>query len=192
MLYRLLACAHLYVYPAQPTSELGKEMVVTPMREALETLLCLSGKNPLSPKDRSTLSGHLPVSIQEKVKSWESALHLDNALKKKLSVSGDISIETCLLKFLDCHLLAFAGSRTFDPSRGLKSAISAVLVVLEYMFGVYHEMDKEGEEKKKEVVEAVVCLSCDVTMEFCQAQLLKFLTDNGEFASRCLHYKTAR
>ena len=162
------------------------------MREALETLLCLSGKNPLAPKERSSLASHLPAAIQERIKSWESALLLDSTLKKKLSVYGDIQIEPCLLRFLDCHLMAFAGSRTFDPSRGLKSAISAVLVVLEYMFGVFHEMEKEGEERKKEVTEAMVSLSCDVTMEFCQAQLLKFLLNNAEFASRCLHYKTAR
>lgn len=85
VLYRILACAHLYVSPAQSGSENGDE-TTSQMREALETLLCLSGKNPLSPKERSTLSSYLPASIQERVKSWESALPLDSSLKKKLSI----------------------------------------------------------------------------------------------------------
>ena len=191
VLYRLLSCAHLYVSPTQLGSGEGEE--ATPqVREALETLLSLSGKNPLAPKEHSVLASHLPAAVQERLKAWESSLAMDSSLKKKLSVQGDAQVETCLLKFLDCHLMAFAGSRTFDPSRGLRSTIFAVLGLLEYMFGVFHEMEAEGEDKKKAVTEAVVALSCDATMEFCQMELLRFLLVNSEFASRCLHYKTSR
>lgn len=192
VLHRLLRCAHLYVSPAQ--CGLGadtSEQVPPAMREAVETLLSLSGRNPISPKECTALSSQLPMPVQDRLRSWESALPLDPTLKKKLSVYGDIQLEACLHGFLDCHFLAFAGLRTFDPSRGLKSAVSSGLVVLEYMFGVFHEMEGEGDETKKAVSEAVVSLSCDLTMEFSQAQLLKFLLDTTEFASRCLQYKTA-
>jgi len=191
VLYRILSCTHLYVSPSQLGSDDGGE-TSPPMREALETLLSLSGKNPLAPKEHSTLASHLPAAVQERIQVWESSISFDSSLKKKLSVQGDAQVETCLLKFLDCHVMAFASYRTFDPSRGLRSAIYAVLGLLEYMFGVFHEMEGEGEEMKRAVTEAVVALSCDVTMEFCQMELLRFLLGNSEFASRCLHYKTTR
>ena len=193
VLHRLLHCAHLYVSPVNCGLAAGTgEQVTIPMQDAVTTFLSLSGRNPISPKECVTLSSQLPMVIHDRLRIWESALPLDSKRKKKLSVYGDIHLEACLHGFLDCHFSAFSGTRTFDPSRGLKSAVSSGLVVLEYMFGVFHEMDGEGDEVKKEVSATVVSLSCDITMEFCQAQLLKFLLDMTEFASKCLQYKISR
>lgn len=184
MAHKLLQYAHLYV-----CSSLGEE--ASPLdapRQALDALLCLSGKSLMSPKDKPPYNSHLPECVNERLKVWEAALVIDPLEKKKLSMYDDIQVAVCMVNFLDLHFSAFSGSLTFSPCRGLKSSISSVLMILEYMTNIFHD-HCEGPASENQfllsLTNGMVPMSCDVMMEFAHAQLLKFVLSDLDYSASC-------
>ena len=70
---------------------------------------------------------------------WELALVIDPVQKKKLSVDDDVQVALCVVNFLDLHFLAFGGMKTYSLTRGLKSAVVSVLMILDHMANIFHE-----------------------------------------------------
>ena len=131
---KLTKYAHLYALLAtnQPVTQLTEIPQI-----ALESLLQLSGKSPLQSKDSKVLfQAHIPDEIKERIKQWNSALLIDPAHKLKLSsqIDEDTQIDVCMMAFLNLHFTAFVGTRTFDPSRSLKSTISSLITLLHNFF----------------------------------------------------------
>ena len=153
----------------------------------LESLLRLSGKNPLSPKDSKSLFGdHIPEVVKERLKLWNAALLIDATQKQKLCAHSveDIQIDKCMVAFLDLHFMAFAGTRTFNPSRSLKSTLSSALNLLFNVFGL-----KLSESAG--MVGEIVPVSCDTLMEFAHSDLAKVIHIGSKeaFLLDCMQYK---
>lgn len=194
--HKLLQYAHLYVCssssdPDAPSSASASAPLGAP-QQALDVLLCLSGKSLVSPKDRPPYNSHLPGVVNERLKMWEAATPIDPVQKKKLSMFDDIQVAVCMVNFLDLHFSAFSGSQTFHPSRGLKSAISSVLVILEYMANIFHDHGQLEDPMLSSLTTGMVPMSCDVMMEFAHAQLLKFVLSDRNYAANCAKGRVSR
>ena len=216
--HRLLQYAHLFVCSA-PSSEGGTSSSSPSSspaggapRQALDVLLCLSGKSLVSPKDKPPYNSHLPAYMNDRLKLWEAALVIDPAQKKKLSMYDDVQVAVCMVNFLNLHYSAFSGTQTYSPARSLKSTIGSVLMILEYMASIFHDHgspagggDGGGAGPTPSspspapsaprgahhhpmllaLTSEMVPLSCDVMMEFAHAHLLKFVLSDRDYASSC-------
>ena len=192
---KLLQYAHLYVScSSNPDVPPYTPVSLDAPREALDVLLSLSGKNLVVPKDKVTFTAHLPESVHERLKHWESALVIDPLQKKKLSIYDNVQVATCIVNFLDSHFSAFGGTRTFDPSRSLKSAITSVLMIIEYMSNLFQFVreDTAGNKLLWSLTTGIVPLSCDMMMEFAHPEFMKFITNPKEFSYSCTRYKISR
>ena len=187
---KLLKHSHLYALsvatPNLSPSTPQQNEVPLP---ALESLLHLSGKDPLHPKDSKSLFGpHIPEVVKEHLKLWSAALLVDPNHKQKLCAHSveDIQIDKCMDTFLDLHFMAFAGTRTFNPSRSLKSTLSTVVMLLSNLFDLKRS---ESAGMMKEIVP----ISCDVLMEFAHTDLAKVIQigDKKVFSLDCMRYKLA-
>ena len=195
--HKLLQYAHLYV--CSTSAREGGPPYSAPAldapRQALDALLCLSGKSLMSPKDKPPYNSHLPEHVNERLKVWEAALVIDPLQKKKLSMYDDIQVAVCMVNFLDLHISAFAGNQTFNPCRGLKSCISSVLMILEYMANIFHdhcEGDASDNQLLLSLTNGMVPMSCDVMMEFAHAQLLKFVLSDLDYSASCAKWRVSR
>ena len=155
----------------------------------LHFLLKLSGKTPFQTKDSKTLfHAHIPEEVQERLKQWNSALPIDPVHKLKFCNQSveEMQINECMEAFLGLHFTAFAGSRTFDPSRSLKSAISSLLSLL------YNVTDLNPTESG-DMIYSLFPLGCDALMEFAHTELLKLIELSREkvFSLECMKYQIA-
>ena len=193
---RLVQYAHLFVCSPFP---LGEESAGSPAplgvpQQALDVLLYLSGQSLVSPKDKPPFNSHLPEQVNERLKMWESALVIDPVQKKKLSIYDDVQVAVCMVNFLDLHFLAFGGMKTYSPTRGLKSAIVSVLMILDYMANIFHEHreDPATSQMLWSLTAGLVPMSCDIMMEFTHAQLLKFVLSDREYSHSCTKGRVTR
>lgn len=186
---KLLKYSHSYTLPvAAPNLSTTPSPQLSEMPSlALESLLRLSGKDPLSPKESKSLFGsHIPDVVKERVKLWNAALLIDSTQKQKLSAHSveDIQIDKCMVTFLDLHFMAFAGTRTFNPSRSLKSTLSSALNLLLNLFSLKpsESVNMTGE---------IVPISCDILMEFAHSDLAKLIQNSSKeaFSLDCMRYK---
>ena len=155
----------------------------------LHFLLKLSGKTPFQTKDSKTLfQAHIPEEVRERLKQWNSALPIDPAHKQKFCSQSveDMQINVCMESFLGLHFTAFAGSRTFDPSRSLKSVISSLLSLL-------YSVTELNPAESADMICSLFPLGCDALMEFAHAELLKLIELSGEktFSLECMKYQIA-
>lgn len=158
-------------------------------QSVLHFLLKLSGKTPFQTKDSKTLfQAHIPEEVREKLKQWNSALPIDPTLKLKLCTQSveEMQINECMESFLGLHFTAFAGSRTFDPSRSLKSMISSLLRLL-------YKVTELNPKESSNVICSLFPLGCDALMEFAHSELLKLIEHSGEkaFSLECIKYQIA-
>jgi len=186
---KLLKYSHSYTLPvAAPNLSTTPSPQLSEIPSlALESLLRLSGKDPLSPKESKSLFGsHIPDVVKERVKLWNAALLIDSTQKQKLSAHSveDIQIDKCMVTFLDLHFMAFAGTRTFNPSRSLKSTLSSALNLLLNLFSLKpsESVNMTGE---------IVPISCDILMEFAHSDLAKLIQNSSKeaFSLDCMRYK---
>ena len=190
---KLLQYAHLYV-----TSSFSPDVApytttsISAPREALDVLLSLSGKNLIFPKDKPLFVAHLPEDMLERLKVWEAALVIDPVQKKRLSSYDDEQGGSCMVNFLDCHLSAFGGTRTFDPSRSLKSTIISVLILMDYMSNSDLSEAVMSSQLLWSLTMGIIPLSCDVMMGFAQSHLMRFATNAKEFSYSCTRYKVSQ
>ena len=187
---KLLKHSHMYALSvAAPTVSPSTPQQNEVPLPALESLLCLSGKDPLHPKDsKSLFGGHIPEVVKENLKLWGAALLVDPNHKQKLCAHSveDIQIDKCMDTFLALHFMAFAGTRTFNPSRSLKSTLSTVVMLLSNLFDL-----KRSESAG--MMREIVPISCDVLMEFAHTDLAKVIQigDKKAFSLDCMRYKLA-
>lgn len=193
---QLLQYGHLYVSSSSDPDHAPYSAPHLPgvPRQALDALLYLSGKSLVSPKDKPPYNSKLPDHVNEHLKTWESALPIDPAQKKQLSMYDDVQVAVCIGSFLDLHFSAFSGTLTFSPVRSLKSAIGSALGILEYVASVFH--DHRGNELAgrmlAELTNGMVPMSCDVMMEFSHSQLLKFVLSDQDYSHSCTRGRVAK
>ena len=184
---KLLQYCHVYALSDSASLDKVSDMS-DPNFQVLEMLLSLSSKNPIFPKDSKPLFSNLIAEpIRERLKSWSTALPVDPSLKEKLCTQSvdDIKIEEFMLNLLELHFTAFAGTRTFDPARSLKSTLSSIVSLLQHLFELKSSVSEEmGLE--------VVPLGCDVMMEFSHLELLKLISDELQFLTECNKFKVKR
>ena len=173
-LVKLLNYAHAYV--VSPSNQLAITSAV-PLT-VLNGLLAFSGGSLLHPKDKkSHFCNHLPSEVLDRLKSWSAALPIDASHKEDLSTKSaeEFNLSNHMLKFLDLHYTAFAGTRTYDPTRSLKSTVSSVLFLL-------HRMLQLKPSEGKEVVLQLVPVACDVMADFAHSELRKLVKIGDEAA----------
>ena len=180
---------YCHVYALSDSTSLDKVSDTTdPNFQVLEMLLSLSSRNPIFPKDSKPLFGNLIAEpIKERLKSWSVALPVDPSLKEKLCTrnADDIKIEESMMNLLELHFTAFAGTRTFDPTRSLKSTLSSIVSLLQHLFDLKSSVSEEmGLE--------VVPLGCDVMMEFTHLEMLKLISDEMQFLTECNKFKVKK
>lgn len=184
---KLLQYCHVYALSDNTSLDKVSDMN-DPNFQVLEMLLSLSSKNPIFPKDSKPLFSNLIAEpIRERLKSWNTALPVDPSLKEKLFTRSvdDIKIEEFMLSLLELHFTAFAGTRTFDPARSLKSTLSSIISLLQHLFDLTSSVSEEmGLE--------VVPLGCDVMMEFNHLEVLKLISDEQQFLTECNKFKVKR
>ena len=180
---------YCHVYALSDSTSLDKVSDTNdPNFQVLDMLLSLSSKNPIFPKDSKPLFGNLIADpIKERLKSWSAALSIDPSLKEKLCTRNveDIKIEDLMMSLLELHFTAFAGTRTFDPTRSLKSTLSSIVSLLQSLFDL---KSSASEEMGLEVVP----LGCDVMMEFAHSEVLKLISDEQQFLTECNKFKVQR
>ena len=180
---------YCHVYALSDSTSLDKISDTNdPNFQVLEMFLSLSSKNPIFPKDSKPLFSHLMAEpIKERLKSWSVALPVDPSLKEKLCTRSvdDIKIEEFMLNLLELHFTAFAGSRTFDPARSLKSTLSSIISLLQHLFDLKSSVSEE-------MGMTVVPLGCDVMMEFAHLEVLKLISDELQFLTECNKYKVKK
>ena len=157
---------------------------------ALDGIMKLAGRDPIQPKDSKPLfQAHIPDSVRERLKAWNSALLIDPTHKEKLCNHDlDSSVSDLIAQFLNLHLSAFAGPRFFGPTRCFKSTISSLLSLLSTLFEMspsetFTVADDDSASlpaKGSSFLSGLVPLSCDVMMEFCGADMLKLVKICGE------------
>ena len=180
---------YCHVYALSDSTSLDKVSDTSdPNYQVLEMLLSLSSRNPIFPKDSKPLFGNLIADpIKERLKSWSVALPVDPALKEKLCTrnADDIKIEESMMSLLELHFTAFAGTRTFDPARSLKSTLSSIITLLQHLFDLKSSVSEEmGLD--------VVPLGCDVMMEFAHLEVLKLISDETQFLTECNKFKVKK
>lgn len=180
---------YCHVYALSDSTGLDKVSDASdPNYQVLEMLLSLSSRNPIFPKDSKPLFGNLIAEpIKERLKSWSSALPVDPSLKEKLCTrnADDIKIEESMMSLLELHFTAFAGTRTFDPTRSLKSTLSSIVTLLQHLFDLKSSVSEEmGLD--------VVPLGCDVMMEFAHLDVLKLISDETQFLTECNKFKVKK
>lgn len=180
---------YCHVYALSDSTGLDKVSDTSdPNYQVLEMLLSLSSRNPIFPKDSKPLFGNLIAEpIKERLKSWSIALPVDPSLKEKLCTrnADDIKIEESMMSLLELHFTAFAGTRTFDPTRSLKSTLSSIVSLLQHLFDLKSSVSEEmGLD--------VVPLGCDVMMEFAHLEVLKLISDETQFLTECNKFKVKK
>ena len=184
---KLLQYCHVYALSDSTSLDMVSD-TSDPNYQVLEMLISLSSKNPIFPKDSKPFFGGLIAEpIKERLKSWSSALPVDPALKEKLCTqyTDDIKIEEFMLNLLELHFTAFAGTRTFDPTRSLKSTLSSIVSLLLHLFDLKPSVSEEmGLD--------VVPLGCDVMMEFAHLEVLKLISDEMQFLTECNKFKVKK
>ena len=180
---------YCHVYALSDSTGLDKVSDASdPNYQVLEMLLSLSSRNPIFPKDSKPLFGNLIAEpIKERLKSWSSALPVDPSLKEKLCTrnADDIKIEESMMSLLELHFTAFAGTRTFDPTRSLKSTLLSIVTLLQHLFDLKSSVSEEmGLD--------VVPLGCDVMMEFAHLDVLKLISDETQFLTECNTFKVKK
>ena len=183
---KLLGFGHTYALSSQSEDQpMFPPQVKGIPQQALETLISLSAKNLVYPKDTKALfTAHIPNNVHERLKLWNSALPIDVSHKQKLCAHSieDIQIDSCMVTFLDLHFTAFAGARTFDPARSIKSAISSIMSLLQIIL----ELKPSA---RSEVVGSIVPLGCDALMEFAHSELMKMIENGQDFSTACITHK---
>ena len=180
---------YCHVYALSDSSSCDKVSDTNdPNFQVLEMFLSLSSKNPIFPKDSKPMFSDLMAEpIKERLKAWNVALPVDPSLKEKLCTrsADDIKIEAFMLSLLELHFSAFAGSRTFDPARSLKSTLSSIVSLLQHLFDLKSSVSEEmGLE--------VVPLGCDVMMEFTHLEMLKLISNELQFLTECNKFKVKK
>ena len=164
---------------------------------ALDGIMKLAGRHPLQSKDTKPLfHAHVPNEVRDRLRAWNQALLIDPTHKEKLcSHDLDSPISDIIVQFLNLHFCAFTGARTFDPTRCLKSTLSSLVSLLSTLFEMSPPQgaalfDDEPPDNSTggpppeaaKFLAGLVPLACDVTMEFCWADVLKIVKICGEKA----------
>lgn len=185
---KLLAYCRLYAMMV------GNQPVFLPLfteppASVLDGIMKLAGRDPLQTKDTKPLfHAHIPDEVQDRIKTWNMALLIDPAHKEKLcSHDLDSPVSDLMVQFLNLHFCAFTGTRTFDPTRCLKSSLSSLMSLLSTLFemipqGIFDppENSTGSPAETPEYLTHLVPLSCDMMMEFCGSDMLKLVKICGE------------
>ena len=173
---------------------IGSQPVFLPLytdipQPVLDGIMKLAGRDPLQGKDAKPLfHAHIPDEVRDRLKSWNMALLIDPAHKEKLcSHDLDSPVSDLMMQFLNLHFCAFTGTRTFDPTRCLKSTLSSIMSLLSTLFemsplGNFNPSEDPNITPPDPPVDlmSVVPLTCDVMMEFCGSDVLKLIKICGE------------
>lgn len=160
-----------------------------PPQSVLDGIMKLSGRDPLQAKDKKLLfHAHIPDEVRDRIKMWNMALLIDPAHKEKLcSHDLDSPVSDLMVQFLNLHFCAFTGTRTFDPTRCMKSSLSSLMSLLSTLFemtpqGIFNppEVSTDSPTEPSAYLVSLVPLSCDVMMEFCGSDLLKLIKILGD------------
>ena len=186
---KLLIYCRLYAMignqPGTPSPFTGELLL-----PALDGIMKLAGRDPLQSKDTKPLfHTHIPDEVRDRLKVWNQALLIDPTHKERLcSHDLDHPISDIIVQFLNLHFCAFTGTRSFDPTRCFKSTLSSLISLLSTLFemtpqGILDPPDNSNEGPPPEIIKflgGLVPLSCDITMEFCAADMLKLVKLCGD------------
>ena len=193
---KLVQYGHLYVcqdmfLPGQQTAE--------EIETVIQKMLSVSGKSFFQAKlSRPLFYIHIPEHMRERLKLWNLALLLDPGQTEKLCNRDpdEMDIVEEIVSFLDCSYTSFAGQRTFDPSRILKSTITTLVSLLAVFFELNPEKSRES------FMKATVPLATDLVTEFItneqskdaidgQASMRKIveICDSNTFTLQCMHHR---
>lgn len=193
---KLVEYGHLYVcqdifQPGQPADE-KIDLVI-------RKILSVSGKSFFQAKlNRPLFFSHIPEHMRERLKFWNMSLLLDPGQTEKLCSHDpdEMDIIEEIFSFLDSSYTSFAGQRTFDPSRILKSTISTLVSLLALFFELNPEKSRES------FMKATVPLATDLVTEFVTNELSKDaidrqdsmrkivgICDSNTFTLQCMHHR---
>ena len=158
---KLVSYGHLYVCRDVQT----EQGLAEDMEKVIKKLLSISGIKLITSKTKCKPSfmSHIPNSMHERLKTWNSSILLDQVLLDKLcSYSADkINLFDELWVLLDISFNSFANYRTFEPTRSLKTSISTVMVLLASV------LELRSQKSTETFLDGVVPLSIDLITEFC-------------------------
>lgn len=173
-------------------------LIAEEMEGVVSQLLKISSKLLIHEKiPQSLFFKHLPESTHERLKHWNQALLIDRE-HKQISVpySDNLSLIEELRSFLDLSYTAFAGLKTFDPARLLKSAMFTLTSLLQFFLELCPKKSLD------EFLSGVIPLATDLTYEFlandrvqglhCQPilkQISEFVDENktiNSFSQACI------
>ena len=187
---KLTAFSHMYV-----CSDIFHQprQIAEEMETVVSRLISISSKKFVCAKiPQSLFYRHIPEATQERLKFWNQALLIDREHKQILSVpdSDNLNLIEELRSFLDLSYTAFAGLKTFDPARLLKSAMFTLSSVLLFL------LELQPKKSINKYVSGVIPLATDPTYEFLanesvQGQIAELadatLTDTS-FSQECVRH----
>ena len=187
---KLTAFSHMYV-----CSDIFHQprQIAEEMETVVSRLISISSKKFVSNKiPQSLFYRHIPEATQERLKFWNQALLIDREHKQILSVpdSDNVNLIEELRSFLDLSYTAFAGHKTFDPARLLKSAMFTLSSILLFL------LELHPKKSINTYLSGVIPLATDPTYEFLandsvQSQIAELadatLTDTS-FSQECVRH----